>query len=259
MKKRKKGNPKKILLFVGLSLLLFSLAVAVLVFTLQYDDLWGWYSQARETLIGLEARIAEIRQVWLFVLVILLLFLMKNFIPYPLSSVCFLTGIVLPMYVAIPVNITGISMLLASQYFWGKRFGPGYSWKFLRRWETLSELVEHDGSGNPMLLAALRLTPFVPINSVSKIYGSLNFSFWHFLVLSLLGLLPRLISFTFVGRNLFDPLSPGFLVPLAVISFISGISLLSVNGVWFTVERINKRKQKRKKKGFSKDDADNGT
>ena len=258
MKKRKSGNPKKILLFVGLSLLLFSVAVSVLLFTLQYDDLWGWYTQVRETLIGFEARIAEIRQVWLFVLVILLLFLMKNFIPYPLSSVCFLTGLVLPMYMAIPVNLAGISMLLATQYFWGKRFGPGYSWKFLRRWETLSTLVEHDGSGNPMLLAALRLTPFVPINSVSKIYGSLNFSFWHYLLLSILGLLPRLISFTFVGRNLFDPLSPGFLVPLAAISFISGISLLSVNGVWFTVERINRHK-KNKKERDPNNDADNGT
>ena len=257
MKKRKTGNPKKILLFVGLSLLAFSLAVFVLLFTLQYDDLWGWYSQARESLIRLEAWITEIRQPWLFVMVILFVFLLKNFIPYPLSSVCFLTGVVLPMYMAIPVNLAGISMLLATQYFWGKRFGPGYSWRFLRRWETLADLIEHDGSGNPMLLAALRLIPFVPINSVSKIYGSLNFSFWHYLVLSILGLLPRLISFTIVGRNLFDPLSPGFLVPLAVIAFISGISLLSVNGVWVTVEKINKHNKNRKERN-PKNDADNG-
>ena len=249
MKKQKQPrNTKKILLFVGLSLLAFAVAIAVLLFTLQYDDLWGWYSQARESLIGLEARITEIRQWWLFVLVILLLFLMKCFIPYPLSSVCFLTGVVLPMYVAIPVNLAGIAMLLTAEYFWGKRFGPGYSWRLLRRWETLSTLVEHDGSGNPMLLAALRLTPFVPINSVSKIYGSLQFGFWDYLALSILGLLPRLISFTFVGRNLFDPLSPGFLVPLAVISFISGVSLLSFNGVLVTVERINEYRDAQKKR-----------
>ena len=71
--------------------------------------------------------------------------------------------------------------------------------------------------------------------------------------------MPRLISFTFVGRNVFDPLSPSFLLPIMIILFLSGISALSVNGIWTTVEKIldyarNKKINKPERKELPKND-----
>ena len=116
--------------------------------------------------------------------------------------------------------------------------------------EKLKNLIQQDGSGNPALLIALRLLPGVPINGISGIYGSFDFGYGSFVALSLIGFMPKLISFTLVGGNIYDPLSAGFIVPIMLLAFFTGVSLLSVNGVWTTVEKtveftknhINKQK-----------------
>lgn len=250
---KKKQKPKKILLFGGLILIALSLAVAVLLFSLQFEELWRWYAAIRKQLIDLEERIAAIEQSWLFIGTVLILFAVKSFFPiYPTSTVCFLTGVVLPMYLSVPVNVVGFGILLTIRYFFGKRFGAGNAWKMISKMDKLRSLMEQDGTGNPALLIALRLVPGIPINSISGIYGSFNFGYWRFILLSIIGFMPRLISFTFVGRNLFDPLSAGFLVPIMLMAFFSGVSMLSVNGVWTAVEKTVSYAKERKKKKLQK-------
>lgn len=258
MKNKKK--PKKLLLFSGLILLALSLAVAVLMFSLQFEELWRWYAHAKQRLSNLEQFIAHIDKAWQFIGAILLLFAIKSFFPiYPTSTVCFLTGVVLPMHLAIPVNVLGFAVLLTVRYFWGRRFGAGNAWKLISKTDILRKLIQQDGKGNPALLIALRLIPGMPINSISGIYGSFDFGYGKFILLSVIGFMPKLISFTFVGRNVFDPLSSGFLLPIMLLLFFTGISALSVNGVWTTVEKIIEYSKKRKnikseKKGLAEND-----
>ena len=256
LKKRKKQ--KKILLFGGLILILLSLAVAVLLFSLQYDELWHWYAVTRQNLERLEEYILHINITWQFLFAVMLLFAVKSFFPiYPTSTVCFLSGIVLPMYYAIPVNVIGFVVLVTIRYYWGKKFGAGGAWRLISKTDVLRRVIQQDGKGNPALLIALRLIPAMPINSISGIYGSFEFGYWKFVLLSVIGFMPKLISFTLVGRNLYDPLSPGFLVPIMILMFLSGISLLSVNGIWTSVEKIiehAKKKKSNKEKGIVNDD-----
>ena len=113
----------------------------------------------------------------------------------------------LPMYLAIPVNILGFSLLLTVRYFWGRRFGAGNAWRMICKTDTLKKLIQQDGKGNPALLILLRLLPCMPINTFSNIYGSFDFGYRKFMLLSIIGFMPRLLSFTFVGRNVFDPLA----------------------------------------------------
>lgn len=258
LKKRKKQ--KKILLFGGLIFIMLSLAVAALLISLQYDGLWHWYAVTRQNLARLEEYIAHIDIEWQFFIAIILLFAVKSFFPiYPTSTVCFLTGIVLPMYYAIPVNIIGFVVLVTIRYCWGKKFGAGSAWRLISKTDVLRRVIQQDGKGNPALLIALRLIPAMPINSISGIYGSFEFGYSKFVLLSVIGFMPKLISFTLVGRNLYDPLSPGFLVPIMLLMFFSGISLLSVNGIWTTVEKIieyakKKKLNKQEKKGMVNND-----
>lgn len=253
MKKKKK--PKIILLFAGLILLALSMAVGVLLLSLNNTELWRPYSEILRTLEEIEEYIASIDIAWQFIGAIILLFAIKSFIPiYPTSTVCFLTGIVLPMYLAVPVNIIGFSALLTIRYFFGRKFGAGNAWKMISKWDRLRNLIQKDGKGNTALLVALRLVPGLPINSISSIYGSFDFGYGKFILFSMIGFMPRLLSFTFVGRNVFDPLSPGFLVPLMIIFFVSGITALSVNGVWISVEKtVSFAKEKREKKELQKE------
>ncbi len=256
MKKAKK--PKLLLLFGGLILILLSFAVFVLLLSLEHEELWRWYAQIKQTLADLEEFILHIDIAWLFAFAILLLFAVKSVIPiYPTSTVCFLTGAVLPMYFAIPVNIIGFAVLLTVRYFWGKRFGAGNAWKLISKTDTLRKLIQQDGKGNSALLVAVRLVPLVPVNSISGIYGSFDFGYAKFILFSIIGFLPRLISYTFVGRNVFDPLSGSFLVPVMLIMFFTGISLIFINGIWLSVEktvRHIKTKNEIKTKGNKKDD-----
>ncbi len=247
MKKRKKE--KKYLLFGGLILIALGIAVGALLFSLQFEGLWRWYSQTQQKLLELEEYIAHLDKAWQFFAAVMLLFAVKGFIPiYPTATVCFLSGIVLPMYMAIPVNILGFTVLVTVRYFWGRRFGAGSAWRLISKTEKLKRLIRQDGRGNPALLIALRLVPGVPVNSISGIYGSFNFGYRKFVLLSVIGFLPKLISFTLVGRNVYDPLSAGFLLPIMILLLATGVSLLSVNGVWTTVEKsiefVNKNKDK---------------
>lgn len=247
---KKINKPKMLLLFGGLILLALSLAVFALLISLQFDELWKWYTQIKITLAQLEQYIMDIGISWLFVLAIFLLFAVKSAIPiYPTSTVCFLTGAVLPMYFSIPVNIAGFVILLTIRYFWGSHFGAGNAWKIISKTNTLRRLIQQDGKGNSALLVALRLVPGIPVNSISGIYGSFEFGYVKFIIYSVIGFMPKLISYTFVGRNIFDPLSAGFLIPLMLILFFTGISALSVNGVWITVDKTVKyfRNKKMKK------------
>lgn len=256
MKNKKK--PKKILLFSGLILMALGIAVAILLFSLQFEELWHWYAQAKQKLSELEQFITHIDKAWQFIGAILLLFAIKSFFPiYPTSTVCFLTGVVLPMHLAIPVNILGFVILLTVRYFWGKHFGAGNAWKMITKMDVLRRLIQQDGKGNSALLIALRLIPGMPINSISGIYGSFDFGYGKFILLSVVGFMPKLISFTFVGRNVYDPLSSSFLLPIMILLFVSGISALCVNGVWTTVEKIiehSKKNKKSEKKGIAEDD-----
>lgn len=248
MKERK--NPKKHLLFGGLIMIALAAALSILLFSLRYDELWWWYAKAQRDLVEIENYILGLDKMWQFFAAVMLLFSIKSFFPiYATSTVCFLSGVVLPSYIAIPVNILGFIVLISIRYFTGRRFGAGGAWKMISKAEKLRRLIEQGGKGNPALLIALRLLPGMPVNGISGIYGSLDFGYGKFVVLSVIGFMPKLISFTLVGRNVYDPLSAGFLLPIIIILFFTGLSLLFVNGVWTTVEKtavFSKKNKERK-------------
>ena len=239
---------KKSLLFVGLICIALALAIEVLLFSLRYENLWVWYADVRKFLFALEEKIVSIDMPLEFFAVIMLLYIVKSFFPiFVTSTVCFITGAVLPMHFAIPVNILGIMLQFSIKYAWGsKTSGDPYAWRIIRQNEILRHAIQAGGRGNPLTLVALRLFPGMPLNTISSIYGSLHFGYLKFIILSTLGFLPKLISFTFVGSNLFDPLSKGFLIPLMILSFLMGLSCLSVNGFWTLFEKFvslyNKKK-----------------
>jgi len=251
---KKSAKQKKYLLFGGLILISLSALLSGLLFSLQFEELWRWYDQIKYNLTQLEEFIMSLDKTWQFFGAVMILFAIKSIFPlYPTSTVCFLSGVVLPSYIAIPVNILGFVMLISIRYFYGKRFGAGGAWKMIRKSRKLRKLIQQDGNGNPALLIALRLMPGVPVNGISGIYGSFKFNYAEFLMLSLIGFMPKIISFTLVGRNVYDPLSAGFLLPMIILLFLTGVSLLSVNGIWTTVEKIVEYTSKRKEKKLLKE------
>ena len=222
----------------GFALLISAAAVSVVVYLLRYDQLWLWYKVYQEKLLEAGQFIQSLGISWKFVLAMLIVFLVRTFIPFlAVSAICVLTGAVLPSYWALIVNFLGIIIMMSIKYFEGMKFGSGNAWKIISKNERARKIIESSGKVNKALLFALRLIPGFPLGSVSRIYGSLRFPYWQFILLSAAGFAPKLLTYTFMGTNVFDPLSSAFLVPLMIALTISGASLLCVNLIWLLVEK----------------------
>lgn len=231
----------------GIALLISAAAVSVVVYLLRYDQLWLWYKVYQEKLLEAEQFIQSLGISWKFVLAMLIVFLVRTFIPFlAVSAICVLTGAVLPSYWALIVNFLGIIIMMSIKYFEGMKFGSGNAWKIISKNERARKIIESSGKVNNALLFALRLIPGFPLGSVSRIYGSLRFPYWQFILLSAAGFAPKLLSYTFMGTNVFDPLSSAFLVPLMIALIISGASLLCVNLIWLLVEKSVSSSKKNK-------------
>lgn len=231
----------------GFALLISAAAVSVVVYLLRYDQLWLWYNVYQEKLLEIEQFIQSLGISWKFVLTMLIVFLVRTFIPFlAVSAICVLTGAVLPSYWALIVNFLGIIIMMSIKYFEGMKFGSGNAWKIISKNERARKIIESSGKVNKALLFALRLIPGFPLGSVSRIYGSLRFPYWQFILLSAAGFAPKLLSYTFMGTNVFDPLSSAFLVPLMIALTISGASLLCVNLIWLLVEKSVSSSKKNK-------------
>lgn len=231
----------------GIALLISAAAVSVVVYLLRYDQLWLWYNVYQEKLLEIEQFIQSLGISWKFVLTMLIVFLVRTFIPFlAVSAICVLTGAVLPSYWALIVNFLGIIIMMSIKYFEGMKFGSGNAWKIISKNERARKIIESSGKVNKALLFALRLIPGFPLGSVSRIYGSLKFPYWRFILLSAAGFAPKLLSYTFMGTNVFDPLSSAFLVPLMIVLTISGASLLCVNLIWLLVEKSVSSSKKNK-------------
>ena len=231
----------------GFALLISAAAVSVVVYLLRYDQLWRWYKVYQEKLLEAEQFIQSLGISWKFVLAMLIVFLVRTFIPFlSVSAICVLTGVVLPSYWALIVNFLGIIIMMSIKYFEGMKFGSGNAWKIISKNERARKIIESSGKVNKALLFALRLIPGFPLGSVSRIYGSLRFPYWQFILLSAAGFAPKLLSYTFMGTNVFDPLSSAFLVPLMIALTISGASLLCVNLIWLLVEKSVSSSKKNK-------------
>ena len=231
----------------GIALLISAAAVSVVVYLLRYDQLWLWYKVYQEKLLEAEQLIQSLGISWKFVLAMLIVFLVRTFIPFlSVSAICVLTGVVLPSYWALIVNFLGIIIMMSIKYFEGMKFGSGNAWKIISKNERARKIIESSGKVNKALLFALRLIPGFPLGSVSRIYGSLRFPYWQFILLSAAGFAPKLLSYTFMGTNVFDPLSSAFLVPLMIALIISGASLLCVNLIWLLVEKSVSSSKKNK-------------
>ncbi|MBO4383398.1 MAG: hypothetical protein J5847_04815 [Clostridia bacterium] len=120
--------------------------------------------------------------------------------------------------------------------------------KTLLKVPVLSTLIDEEdavqsakgGTGNPIILFAMRLIPFVPANPISSLYGNMQMDYRSFLAISLVGYLIKVTSFTAIGYNIADPFSSKFIVPLIALLYLSGFLLFAINRI---LKFVDKRKQ----------------
>lgn len=206
----------------------------VLLILSKNDDIRLWYSKYLEYLAAAEYKVEHMDDKYSIFLIVIFLYAFKSVFPiylYPVSALCAITSAVFPSYFSIPINLLGLTVLYSIKYFWGTKVGSNGVQSILQKNETVRYVVERDGRGNPWMLALFRLVPGMPINAVSKLYGAMGFRYEYFLVLSLVGYTPLLASYTFIGRNVFNPLSTAFLLPFILLFLLMGISMIAISKI----------------------------
>ncbi len=222
----KEKNLSRILRFVAVSFFILAVLLsAVLIFVSlpwvqkQLNDINAWFYEL-ELFIATFDKLSAVG-------VILFLFVVKTFFPIIPFTVLFIgTGLVFSVPVAATINIVGFIILVSIKFFWGRKFGGGGAHKLLLKSKTLSNFMEFRGKGNKWMLTVLRFVPVAPVGTVSRAYGATDMEYMPYVAFSVLGFLPRIISWSVVGCNIYNPFTPGFLAPFIVLSIISGISLL---------------------------------
>lgn len=229
---RKKGNRKKLLNFLGCVLIILALVLFCVALLFQDPTFVEHYDEIMRWLAEFEYAVATLPYRGLVIVAILLIYLSKSFVPLPISAVCVIAGMAFPLPYAVLINIVGFGLLCIIKYFWGKHIGGGLVHKLLLKNEEIERILEKaDDKTKGGLLVGFRLVPSFPINTISQVYGAMGYNFKIYLLLSVGGFLPKLISYSIIGRNVYDPFSMAFILPFVILFTISGLSLFGVNKI----------------------------
>lgn len=228
----------------------FSFCVAavliVILCLLQIDSIREKYDEYLYVLQDFEMRVAALQSRWLIFVVIFLLFLLRSLsMMYPYPMIFIITAMVFPPYQSFFINLAGMAFTFAFRYYTGYEMGEGTINFALKKYPAILNAMEEDGKGNPIILLALRMVPSLPINTISHFYGSLEYSFPRYMLISLAAYIPKLVSYSFIGENVYDPFSADFFVPIIVLLVFTGICLLVLRTFINMSSKLSKNKEEK--------------
>lgn len=194
-----------------------------------------------EWFVNLELFIAQYESFTAFFL-LMFLFIFKSFVPVIPFSVLFIaSGMVFNELIAFVINVIGFLLLCTVKFYWGKEKGGGKVHNLANRSERVYGFMDFGGKGNKWMLALMRFVPVFPVNTVSRAYGATEMKITKYLKYSLIGFLPRLVLWSVIGFNIFDPFTVQFMAPIIILLIISGISLLILNALLERKEAHNEK------------------
>ncbi len=253
-KVKKQKTISRILLVSAVISFVVAVALIVILCLLQIDSVKEKYDEYLYILQDFELRVAALQSRGLILIVILLLFLLRSLsMMYPYPMVFIITAMVFPPYQSFFINLLGMALTFAFRYYTGYEMGEGTINFALRKYPAVLDAMDEDGKGNPLILLALRMVPSLPINTISHFYGSLEYSFPRYMLISVGAYIPKLISYSFIGNNVYDPFSADFFVPMIVLLIFTGICLLVLRtflGLSVKIRFLSKEKGKNQPKGI---------
>lgn len=232
---------RKVFYITGISFLIGAVILTVWCIFAPIDTLAEKYNEYLVWLADLELKIAAIESKGVVVLVLFMLFFVKCAVPlYPFSILFVASAMVFELPVAMLINCLGMILIMTIKYEAGVHLGGGNLKRLIRTSRVATELVETKGGEQTLILFLMRLVPIIPINAASQLYGSLDYDYWKFLIVSIIGYLPQMLSFSVMGRNARNPFSLGFIIPIIVLLFVSGVALLVLGGVFDVIKKVRK-------------------
>ena len=144
---------------------------------------------------------------------------------FPLLVLYAAAGHVFSLPTALLVNLTGLIICETLPYLIGKRFGTELSEKLRKKYPKLSVMEILHQSGSLAYAALSRAVGVVPGDLASLYLGAAKLPYIPYLAGSLLGLLPRMIADTLIGKGIGGTLSPELLIAYGISALIVIISI----------------------------------
>lgn len=130
---------------------------------------------------------------------------------FPVTVLYALGGYVLGPWLGCAVNMLGNAAACALQYFMGRTSGKHAARRLTEKHPRLGKLLEAQERSPIYSVFTVRLFSVVSGDIISYYFGASGADFGHFMLGSLLGVLPGVISVTFLGTSVSDPTSPMFI------------------------------------------------
>ena len=155
----------------------------------------------------------------------------------PIVLVYIAVGTIFPPIAAIIINTIGAAIVMTVPYVLGYNYGAGLWGTLLSRFPKVEKFIKSREQSSWFVSCLPRTIIFVPLKTVSAYLGSLKIPFCKYLLGSLLGLFPLLVSVTLIGSNITEPNSPEFIVS----AILAAISAWASIAVYILLERRSER------------------
>jgi len=198
----------------------------------------------RDQILGLDVEriIVERDNINKAIMIIWGIFLLKSLVfIIPVKFIYIASGMVLPLYLAIGVNLVGVALAMTLTYVLGYFLGRDFVEKLTSRFPLIKKVIDFNTDKEEAIAFFLRLIP-VNLESVSLTLGASGNRFGRYLLASLLGLLPKLLFFTMIGEALVRPLTPGLIIGILAIVISWLLTLVLVRKKFLFEEKEDEEK-----------------
>lgn len=162
------------------------------------------------------------------VIIAILIFLLKGFtFVIPAMLVYVSVGMAFDIGTAIFISIFGITLEVAAAYWLGRALGGEYVTKLIKKAKGGEKLLNMQDKSKFSSLFAIRFLPVFPIDFTSLFLGSIKLPFLKYLVVSVIGIAPRVILFTALGESVYE-LIPMDLLLKAVLIILPAVALVFI-------------------------------
>lgn len=146
-------------------------------------------------------------------------FLINSGVLYAVSAILF------PLPAALALNLAGAAIISAVPYFVGRSLGAPLLAHLRRRYPKLRRLEAVQTKG-VFFFALLMRCVGIPVCVVGVYFGADNSNYKQYMAGSVLGLMPMVIPYTFLGGSAADFHSPVFIAAVAVRVLVLALSAL---------------------------------
>lgn len=161
---------------------------------------------------------------FLSVVTLILLYILKSFMLFvPVSLICIAVSVVFSPIEALLINTGGYALSVIIGYYFGSGFGKNLVDTHLAGKTKIMGLLEKMGESRLSTVMLVRFVPCFPNDIMSMFFGAVQIDIKEYFIGSVLGFLPWLFIYSFVGSAIYYPALLQTMIPAVLICLMSVI------------------------------------